>query len=518
MIVLTIALISRRRAMAWAQLLLAGAMAATAQNAVTTWHYDNARTGVNPKETILTPQNVNSEKFGKLFTQAVDGAVIGQALYLPNVTIPRKGTHNVVYIATMHDSVYAFDADSASGANANPLWHTSFLIDGATAIPIDIQGCEPTTKWTEVGIVSTPVIDSVAGTMYVVAKTYEHSSFVHRLHALDVTTGLEKTNSPVVIGGSYEAAGKNNVFEDAMQVNRPALLLENRHIYIAFGSNGCRGGREEGWVLSYDDSTLQRDGVFDDEPSDSAAAIWQRGGGLSSDSVGNIYGATADGDFKPGTNFGQSVIKLSQTGSSLQLADWFTPFNESYLDDHDLDLSEPVLVLPDQAGKYPHLMVAIGKEGTVYLLNRDNMGQFCRTCTKTDTQIVEEITAFAPDTGALIYWNDAVYTSGASAPIKALALTKGLLSETPIAQSKITTGGHSPVISANGTTGAVLWQLTGSYLYAFDATTLAKLYGSGEASNNRDQVPAVPHFANLVVANGKLYVGTNNSLVVYGLL
>jgi hypothetical protein len=311
-------------------------------------------------------------------------------------------------------------------------------------------------------------------------------------------------------------AGKKNTFADAMQVNRPALLLENGHIYVAFGSNGCRGGREQGWVMSFDASTLQLEGAFDDEPSSYAAAIWQRGGGLSSDSVGNIYGVTADGVFKPGTNFGQSVLKLSQVGNSLQLADWFTPYNQAYLNTRDLDLSEPVLILPDQAGQHPHLMVAVGKEGTVYLLDRDSMGHFCSSCT-SDTQIVEELKTMAPETGALVYFNNAVYTSGASSLIKALAFNNGLLSRTPIVQSKVTTGGHSPIISANGTTGAVLWQMTGSILLAFDAKTLAKLYSSGQAANKRDVLPALPHFANLVVANGKLYVGAMNSLVVYGL-
>jgi hypothetical protein len=484
---------------------------------VTTWHYDNARTGVNSKETILTPQNVNSTKFGKLFTHPVDGAVVGQALYLPNIAIPGKGTHNVVYVATMHDSVYAFDAESSTGSNSQPLWHTTFLIDGATTVPMSLQGCQPTTRWTEVGVVSTPVIDPIAGTVYVVAKTYEHSKFVHRLHALDVKTGLERANSPALIAGTYMLAAKNNIFADAMQVNRPALLLENGHIYIAFGSNGCRGSREQGWVMSYDASTLKLEGAFDDEPSSYSAAIWQRGGGLSSDNVGNLYGVTADGIFKPGTNFGQSVLKLSQVGNFLQLTDWFTPYNQNYLNTNDLDFSEPVLVLPDQTGQYPHLMVAIGKEGTVYLINRDNMGHYCSTCSNRNAQIVEELRAFAPDPGALIYFNNAVYTSGAGSLIKALALHNGLLSRTPIAHSKITTQGHSPIISANGTTGAVLWQISGSILQAFDAKTLAKLYSSGQAANNRDALPALPHFANFFVANGKLYVGTNNSLMVYGL-
>ncbi|MGA2980503.1 MAG: hypothetical protein ABSD76_13010 [Terriglobales bacterium] len=515
-----VAAILRARTVAVGVLLfvLAGVTIGGAQEPVWTWHYDNARSGANPNETILTPLNVNSNQFGKLFTQPVDGLVIGQALYLPGVTIPGAGVHNVVYVATMHDSVYAFDADSAKGGNARPLWHTSFLINGATTVPIALQGCGATTQWTEVGIVSTPVIDTATGTLYVVAKTYENSTFVHRLHALDVTTGLEKAGSPIVITASYEVDGKNYSFEPAMQVNRPALLLENGNVYIAIGSNGCRGGKEEGWVVAYNASTLEPVGAFDDEPGESAAAVWMRGGGLSSDSNGNIYGATADGPFAAGMNLGQSVFKLSQVGDTLQLADWFTPFNEAYLDRWDLDMSEPVLVLPKQAGEYPNLLAAVGKEGTIYILNQDKMGHFCATCTKSDTQIVEELPAFSPEPGAMIYWNNTIYTSGVAAPIAALSLTKGKLARTPFAQSKKTANGHSPVLSANGTTSGILWQLNGTYLAAYDALTLAKLYNSSQAPNGRDLLPALPHFANMVVANGKLYVGTNNSLVVFGLL
>jgi hypothetical protein len=489
-----------------------------AQPSVTTWHYDNARSGANPNETILTPQNVNYNQFGKLFTQAVDGQVIGQALYLPQVTIPTLGVHNVVYVATMNDSVYAFDADSASGSNAKPLWHTTFLVGGAKPVPISIQKCGGTTAWTQVGIVSTPVIDPVAGTIYVVAKTMEKSAFVHRLHGLSVATGLEQPGFPIVITMNYESGGEDYVFADIMQVNRPALLLENGYLYIAFGSNGCRGGQEEGWVVAYNTATLQQAGVFDDEPGDSAAAVWMRGGGLSADSSGNVYGATADGPFAVGLDFGQSVFKLSQSGSTLQLADWFTPYNELYLDDHDLDISNPVLVLPQQSGEYPNLVASVGKEGTIYVLNQDNMGHFCSTCTQGDSQIPQELTAFAPNGGALVYWNNAIYTSATGAPIAALALTNGVLATTPFAKSKKVDGGHSPVISANGTSSGVLWQITGQCLSAFNATTLARLYDCGQAPNGRDKVSPIPHFANVVVVNGKVYIGTNNGLVAFGLL
>jgi hypothetical protein len=517
--VLVIAAISRARALVICVLLLfAGTTAGWAQVPVTTWHYDNARTGQNPNETILTPQNVNPKQFGKLFTQPVDGQIIGQALYLPQVTIPGAGVHNVVYVATMNDSVYAFDADSASGSNANPLWHTTFLINGAVPVPIKLQGCGGSNFWTQVGIVSTMVIDSE--TLYVVAKTYENSNFVYRLHALNVTNGLEQAGSPIVITASYVYEGTTYVFNPKMQVNRPALLLENGYVYIAMGSNGCRSGKEEGWVLSYNASSLQAAGVFDDEPGESAAAVWMRGGGLSADSSGNIYGTTADGPFKAGIDFGQSVFKLSQSGNTLELADWFTPYNELYLDDNDLDISNPVLVLPTQGGPNPNLLATIGKEGTLYILNQSNLGHFCATCTVVsgDTNIPQELTTFAPEGGALVYWNNAIYTSATGAPIMGVALTNGVLATVPFAQSKKVDSGHSPVISANGNAAGVLWQITGNSLSAFNALTLVRIYNSGQAAHDRDVLPRVPNFANHVVANGKVYVGTNNSLVAFGLL
>ena len=498
--------------------LIAATTLASAQTPVTTWHYDNANSGANPNETILTPQNVNSTSFGKLFSQAVDGVIVGQALYLPGVTIS-GAVHNVVYVATMNDSVYAFDADSNTGVNASPLWQTTFLSKKVTAIPIALQGCAGTSGWSEVGITSTPVIDPVAGTIYVVAKTYENSkSIVHRVHALDVTTGLEQAGSPVVISASYEYNGQNNVFVDKMQVNRPALRLDNGTLYIAFGSNGCRSGKEEGWVMAYNAATLQQVGAFDDEPSSSAAAVWQRGGGLAIDEDGYVYGATADGPFAAGVGFGQSVFKLSQSGGTIGLADWFTPWNEVYLNTHDLDLSQPVLVLPDQSGLYPHLAAAVGKEGTIYLLNRDSMGQFCSTCQSSDTQIPQEVQTFAPNTGALVYWNNAIYTSANSSPIAALSFINGVIGTTPIALSKKVSAGHSPVISSNGASNGLVWQINGKNLCAFNATTLAEVYQSSKARNERDVLPKLPHYANFMVNNGKVYVGTDGTLEVYGLL
>jgi hypothetical protein len=489
-----------------------------AQTPVTTWHYDNGRTGANTNETILTPSKINKNTFGKLFTQAVDGMIVGQALYLPNVNIPNLGVHNVVYVATMHDSVYAFDADSNAGANAAPLWQVSFLGAGITTIPINMQRCGKTTGWTEVGVLSTMVIDPVAGVLYVVAKTLENNVMVHRLHALNVATGAEMPHSPVQITASYTAGGNTYTFHDAMQVNRPALMLQNGNVYIAMGSNGCRGSKEMGWVIAYNASTLTYQGAFDTEPGMSGAGFWQKGGGLSSDSIGDIYGETADGPFQDGANFGLSLLRLHQSGSTIKLQDWFTPYNVDYLNSRDFDLNTPLLILPDQPGPNPHLAVGVGKEGTLYVVNRDNMGHFCSTCTTGDSNIVQDLPSEVGfTTGALVYWNDTIYTSAVHNTLRAYTLSNGMIVTPPAVQSQKVVGQHSPVISANGTTSGILWQINGSSLMAYNALTLKQLYSSKQAGGGRDVLTPMPHFANIMVANGKIYVGTKSSLQVFGL-
>jgi hypothetical protein len=485
---------------------------------VTTWHYDNARTSANTWETILTPSNVNSARFGKLFTQPVDGFVVGHPLYLPSVNLPGQGVHNIVYVATMHDSVYAFDADNA---NAPPLWMTSILsysAAGATSVPSSVKKNNNTTGWTEVGIVSTPVIDPVTGTLYLVAETYENLKVVHRLHALDVTTGLEKPGGPTTIAGIYTLNGITTTFADFYQLNRPALLLANGQIYIAFGSNCCNA-YSQGWVFSYNAATLQQEGAYTAEPGKTLASIWQKGAGLSADSSGVIYAETAEGFYGPGANLSSSVVKLSQSGTSLALTDWFTPYNQLYLTAHDLDLNDAVLILPDQPGPYPHEMIAEGKEGTMYLLNRDNMGQFCATCTTADTQIVQEIPNGAgKESGTPVYWNNTVYFTGTLSPVFAYSLSNGALVVPAAVQSiKIGGGGHA-VITANGNSNGILWFINGSSIWAMDASTLMTLYTSNQAANGRDTLPALPHFATLIAADGKIFIGTQNSLAVYGLL
>jgi hypothetical protein len=492
-----------------------------AQTSVTTWHYNNARTGANTKEIRLTPANVNFHTFGKLFTQPVDGFIVGHPLYLPGVAIPGQGTHNAVYVATMHDTVYAFDADTP---NVPPLWTTNILAysaTGATPVPVSVKKGSGVTGWTEVGIISTPVISTATGTLYVVAESYESGNVVHRLHALDVTTGKEKFGGPMTIAATYTLGGTTSTFRDLYQMNRPGLLLANGHIYIAFGSNCCNA-YSQGWVLSYNTTTLQQEGAFNAEPGKTLASIWQKGAGISADSNGNVYAETGEGPYVAGTNLSTSVLKLSQVGPTLSLSDWFTPFNHSYLSTNDLDLAEGVLILPDQAGSVPHEAIAIGKEGTVYVLNRDSMGQLCSNCTTADTQIVQELPqAVGLESGTPVYWNNTVYFTGTHVPVMAFRLNNGLLITPPFAESNKMNGGAHAFITANGNQNGILWFANpgiGAAISALDAITLRVLYTTQQAPSGRDAVGPIAHFATPVAADGKVFIGTQTSLAVYGLL
>ena len=484
------------------------------QTKVATWHYNNARTGANTTETILTPANVNFNTFGKLFTQLVDGFVVGQPLYLPSVNIPNQGLHNVVYIATMNDTMYAFDADSGT---TPVLWKTSLLPSGATAVPVSVQGCSGTTRYTQIGIVSTPVIDLPSNTIYAVSSTYENLKVVHRLHALDVTTGLERAGSPVVITGSYTQNGITYQFVDTHQMNRPGLLIANGNVYIAFGSPSCNGG-DQGWVMAYNKTSLLPEGAFDDQPGGQFAAIWQKGAGISADPSGRIYATTGEGSFSAGVDLPVSVLRLSQSSNVLKLSDWFTPFNWQTLSNSDLDLNNAVLILPTQTGTYPYEALTVGKEGTIYLLNRTSLGHICTTnCTTTDTNIVQELQKVVAGTGSAVYWNGAVYFNGGS-QVEVYTLSQGLLSTPPRKSGSVPEGGHL-LMTANGNTNGIIWDLSGSdELWAMNAQTLSTLYTSKQAANGRDTVPATAHFATPIVANGKLFIGTQTSLVVYGLL
>jgi hypothetical protein len=498
-----------------------GARTAPAQANMLTYHNDAARTGQNTNETLLTPGNVNKTTFGLRFTQPVDGYVVGQPLYLANVAIPNSGTHNVVFLATLHDSVFAFDADTNSGGNALPLWQVNFTnpAEGITTASSTNLPCARVTQYPEEGIVATGVIDPDTGTLYEVSKTVENGIVVHRLHALDVTTGAEKFGGSIVIAGSFSANNGAVVpFNSLHALNRPALLLNNGTLYIAFGSNGCNDSAH-GWLLAYDAATLTQTGIFNTSPDQGPSSIWHSGSGPAADAYGNIYISTAEGEFTANTggqDFGSSIVKLTPGPGTIAVSDYFTPFNQAYISQHDFDLSAsgPV-VLPDQPGTVPHVLIASGKQGTIYVLNRDNMGQYNP---QADTQILQEIPGVV---GGMFstpaYWNNQVYFAGNSHPLHAFSLNNGTLANAPIVGATALGGAHSPTISASGSTNGIVWLISGKAMLAFDAMTLKTIYTSNQAGT-RDLLGPLAHFVTQTVVNGKVYVGTQNSLMVYGLL
>src|SRR5258708_1874577 len=367
-----------------------------AQVNVLTYQYDNTRAGANLKEVVLTPANVNQSHFGKLFSHPVDGYIYGQPLYLAAVNVPGNGVHNIVYVATEHDSVYAFDADNSGGPNDAPFWHVSFLdtARGVTTVPASDVNCDQIVP--EIGITSTPVIDPASGTIYVVAMTKESAggtvSYVHRLHALDVASGAERAGSPVVIQASVPGTGDGGSTVSLIPKNykqRPGLLLLNGVVYLGFSSH-CDFGQYHGWLIGYDAHTLQQVKVYNSSPNGVSGSLWAGGAAPAADAADNIYIVTGNGTFDAasgGVDLSESYIKLSSAGA-LTPKDYFTPFNFQFLNDEDLDVgSAGVALLPDEAGSssHPHLMVGASKEGRVYLLDRDNLGKWQAG---SDSQIV----------------------------------------------------------------------------------------------------------------------------------
>lgn len=529
---------------------LVGVATVAGQTSVLTQHNDNARTGLAPNEALLTPTTVNSNYFGKLFSQPVDGPVYAQPLYLPGVVIPGKGVHNVVFVATQHDSVYAFDADhNNTPINNAPLWHTSFINPAAgitvpsTLDAVDSPGQDCGTFVGEIGIVGTPVIDPAAGTLFVVARTKEplpppnNSTFVQmqRLHALDVATGTERSNSPVVLAASVPGTGDGSsnsfvAFNPAREVQRPGLLLAGGVVYVGFASY-CDLAPYHGWLLGYDSHGLQQVAVFNTAPNGSHGGIWMAGAGPAADSSNFLYCITGDGTFDTNAspiNYGDSFLKLSQTNANtLVVADYFTPYNQASLNAGDEDLgSGGAVVLPDSVGSalHPHLVVGAGKDGILYLLDRDNMGHFNPL---NNSQIVQSVPFSSTLFGLPAFFNQRLYVQGVGQVLKAYAFTNGVLNATPVSQSvdTVTFRGATPSISANGTNNGIVWLLAPtptlgvSTLRAYDAQNLAhKLYDSYTTmpANSSNQLFFVK-FAVPTIANGKVYVGMTNSVAVLGL-
>jgi uncharacterized protein YbbK (DUF523 family) len=503
-------------------------VAVTDLTGVFTHHNDNSRTGQNLKEYALTTANVNSSTFGALFTCPVDGSVFAAPLYVANLTIGGQ-THNVLFVATSHDSVYALDADSPSCTH---FWFVSFLSPGVTTVlPADVNDTS-NDMFPEIGITSTPVIDPATNTIYVEAKTKDTVSpgcsttapcFFHHLHALDILTGAEKFGGPVVISASG--------FDPRIHFQRPALLLNNGTLYLGFGSHGDRNSYQ-GWLMGYDATTLARKFV---KPLTAAAGsrggVWQGGTGPALDANGNVYISTGNGNYNGTSDFGDSTVQFSPTGS---IVDWFTPFNQSVFNANDIDLgSSGVIILPDSVGSatHPHLALATGKVAMLYLLDQTNMGKF-NSSTNHDLQ---EVTPVPPPNttqldggnfGSPAYWNGNIYTTGVNYPLSQFQISNGTIATPQFAQSSnlFPLRGATPVVSASGTTNGVVWILDLSawpsngdaILDAYDATNVSKLLFSSPSSGTGAAGPAVK-FTIPTVANGKVYVGGQQTLTVFGL-
>ena len=505
------------------------AIGSQAQVLVTTYRNDWARSGQNLKEPVLTRANVNAAQFGKLFSLPVDGQVYAQPLYLPLLTISGK-IHNVVFVATEHDSVYAFDADSGSGSNLSPLWQVSLIASGETTASVaDVLNCNSISP--EVGITGTPVIDPSTNTLYVVAVSARDTQLIHRLHALDVTTGAERPGSPVVITASVPGSG-GGLFSTSTTVefgpdfhkNRAGLLLLNGVVYTSWGSY-CDSLAYHGWIIAYDAKDLRQVAAFNTTPNANQGSFWMGGAAPAADADGNIYAVSANGPFDAdanGTDFGDSLLKLSSRG--LKLLDYFTPFNQRELDRKDIDLgSSTAVLLPDLAGSsaHRHLMVIAGKEGRIYLIDRDRMGHFQAS---GDDQIVQSINgAIGPLFGAPAYSNNTLYFAAAFDTLKAFPISEAHIAISPSSQSSQAFGyaGAVPVVTANRSSNGIVWAVEGSFggmLHAYDASNLAiELYNS-QMEGSRDALGSFLPFSVPTVANGKAYVGTANALVVYGLL
>ncbi|HJY88158.1 MAG TPA: hypothetical protein VKE24_15090 [Candidatus Acidoferrales bacterium] len=498
-----------------------------------TYHNDTARTGQNLQELALIPTTVNQRQFGKIFSCVVDGYVYAEPLYVANLAIPGKGTHNLVFVATEHDSVFAFDADNTA---CSQVWMTSFIDPNAGITTVPSDDVLSADLVPEIGITGTPVIDPQRGTLYVVARTKENGSYLQRLHALDITTGAEKFGGPVVIQASVPGTGDggdgvNVPFNPLRQNQRAALLLANGVVYLAFASHGDNDPYH-GWVLGYDAATLRQVAVFNATPNGSRGGIWQSANGPAADSSGNIFVVTGNGTFDAnvgGVDFGNSFLKLSANAGGLTLADFFTPFNHVFLSDNDLDLgSSGPLLLPDQTGTaHPHLVLGAGKDGNGYLVDRDNMGHFSPT---DNNRIVQTIPVSVNGIfGSPAFWRNNVYFVPRDDFLKAFQLSGGLLSTTPTSQSNTVfgfPGAVSPAVSANGSTNGIVWVLDTSafdisgpaVLHAYDPINVSQeLYNSTQAGDRDLAGPAVK-FTVPTVANGRVYVGGQAQLTVYGLL
>ncbi len=511
-------------------LLLSGVSAALGQD-VLTYHYNNAHTGLNAKETTLMLNNVNFNSFGKLFTLTVDGLVDAQPLYLSTVTI-QGATHNVLIVATEHDSVYAFDADTGT-----LLWQVTTLLSGETTS--DDRGCNQITP--EIGITATPVIsrpNGSNGVIYLVAMSKDSSGDYHqRLHALDATTGIELYKGPVEIAAKFPGTGDGSsggyvVFDPGQYAERSALLLLANTVYLAWTSH-CDVRPYTGWIMGYNSHTLGQATVLDVTPNGHQGSIWGAGTGLTADTSGNIFFLDANGIFDPALNssgfpsdgnFGNAFLRLSTKGG-LAVADYFEMYDGVTESDKDIDLgSGGAILLPnieDTSGTTWQLAAGAGKDTNLYLVNRNSMGKF----NASSNNIYQELPGVFPKGvwSMPAYFNGRLYYGPTGEPIMAFQFKNAQLQTPAVAQTSLSFPypGATPSISSNQAKDAILWaneNTAHAILHAYNAFNLHEIYNSEQAPNHRDQFGAGNKFIAPVIINGKVYVGTTTGVGVFGLL
>jgi hypothetical protein len=506
---------------------------------VLTYHNDTFRTGENLDETRLTPANVNVDSFGKLGGVLVDGAVFAQPLIKTGVAVPGQGVINVLYIATENDSVYAVNADTLA-----PLWQVNFTDPAHGVTPVSSAGLGFTDIVPAIGITSTPVIDPATNAIYVVAQTQQivGKSVVYSqtIHALNLATGVEQAGGPELISATIRGNGVGSrrgleAFQARYQLQRSALLLDQGVVYVGW-SSFADVGPYHGWVMGYDASNLHHQVVaMNLSPNGKQSSIWMSGSGPAADASGAIYVSSGNGTtdtHRFPRNLGDSVVKLAP--GSLGIVDYFTPANQAMLNKKDLDLgSGGVLLLPDQPGAHPHLLVTGGKQGTLYVINRDQMGQYNR---KVDRVVQELPGAMTSIFSTPAYFDGTIYDVGSPAKgstnqtvhgtLEAFPIVNGLL-QSPTS-NPITYGyaGSTPSISANGTANGIVWTLDNSailpegpaILRAYDAKNIANELYASNLDPARDQAGNSVKFTVPTVANGKVYVGGFGVVTVYGLL
>ncbi|MGF6568210.1 hypothetical protein ABH945_000286 [Paraburkholderia sp. GAS333] len=496
---------------------------------VLTHHNDLARTGQMLAETSLTPTNVNSASFGKVAFLAADGKVDGQPLFVTSLSIG-GASHDVVYVVTEHDSVYAYDASTFA-----QLWKVSLVGSGET--PSDDRGCQDITP--EIGITSTPVIDRNRGTngvLYAVAMTKDASGgYHHRLHALDLATGAEVLGGPTEIAATFPGNGAGSVngvitFNPSLHSVRAALTLVGGTVYMGWTAH-CMSGAYNGWLMGYSADTLKQTSVLNVAPNGSQGSVWMAGSGMASDGT-SLYVVDGNGTFGTTLNaqgfpvdgdYGNSLMKLSL--SNLQVTDYFAMDNVVAEAAADNDFgSGGVMLLPDQTtanGVVKHLAVAAGKDNLIYVVDRDSMGKFNPTTNNIWQELIGTLAGGI--WGSPAYYAGVVYYGGLNDNLKALPVTGALLATTAASKSPTTFAypGATPAVSANGASNAIVWAAengTTGALHAYEASNLAReLYNSNQAGT-RDQWGAGNKFITPMIARGKVYVGATNGVAVFGLL